>query len=280
MKKIIIPILFLSIILLLSACETKNNAIDLANNQSKDDVDGSFEIQEVNPSDPVYKQTSNLLKEYVGSGQYTKLTTLSYNDDASNYHAGANTRQRRTYYDETANALLMGNYDGSFETINSGYAKVESDMWHYSHKNVANITTDNMFDVEEMNHDYTLYATGANEYFDVLSDLVDVTLEATNLSRWDLTDGVYTYTASTPATIYNSSNYMNGLLKAFQYFAAPMLLLNNNIKLLSVTIQEIQMNVGETPTNVLLIQLFDSNFNKISEAIIVKGLTRAVVTAI
>ena len=221
---------------------------------------------------PINEQVEALINEYVGSGQYTKLTTLKYNSDSSNYHAGANTAQRRTYYDETADALLMGNYDGTFSTINSGYAKVGSDMWHYSNK-AETKTTSNLFAQEEMSHDYTVYATGPKTFFDVLSDLATGAHNENTSSRWNITNGVYTYTADVPATVYDSGNYTNGLLKMFQYFAAPMLLLNNNVGLQKVTLQERDAYVGETLTKVLFIVLFDSSDNEVSEAIVAKGLT-------
>lgn len=259
MKKIIMLILSLSLSLFLVSCGSGDGMRRAQKNDLAD------------PGDPIYVQVSDLLKEYVGEGQYTKLTTLSYDESAANYHAGANARQRRTYYDETANALLMGNYDGGFTSINSGYAKVESDMWHYSH-DLDEVASSNLFSQDHMNHNYTVQETSPNKFFDNLSALSTAALNETTLSRWDLTDGVYTYTAPEPATI-NESSYTNGLLKVFQYFCAPMLLLNNSIGLQSVTIQETSAIVNDVLTNVLLIELFDSSHVKISEAIIAKGLT-------
>ena len=221
------------------------------------------------------KQVEALLDSYIVDGKYTKLTTLTYDDNAANYHAGANTRQRRTYYDETVNALLMGNYDGTFTTINSGYALVGSDMWHYSHNDVANISTSNLFAVEKMDHNYTVQATSPNKFFDTLSDLAEAAKSETTLERWSSAAGVYTYDPKEPATIYDSSNYTNGLLKVFQYFAAPMLLLNDGIGLQIATIQEVAATVGDVDQTVLLIRLFDNNGARISEAIVVKGLTMA-----
>ena len=145
-------------------------------------------------------------------------------------------------------------------------------MWHYSNK-AETKTTSNLFAQEEMSHDYTVYATGPKTFFDVLSDLATGAHNESTSSRWNLTNGVYTYTADVPATIYDSGNYTNGLLKMFQYFAAPMLLLNNNVGLQKVTLQERDAYVGETLTKVLFIVLFDSSDNEVSEAIVAKGLT-------
>lgn len=271
MKRIITFILCLSLSIFLVSCG-KNDSSQKNGIESKADLN--------TPSDPIYKQVYDLLIEYVGSGQYTKLTTLKYSDDAANYHAGVNGRQRRTYYDETVNALLMGNYDGSFTSINSGYAKVESDMWHYSHNDLEGISIANLFVQEKMNHDYSVYETSPNKFFDNLTTLANAANAETTESRWSVTDGVYKYNPGTPATVYGAGRYTNGLLKVFQYFSAPMLLLNNGIHLQIATIQEIQMNVGGIPTNVLVLKIFDSSNIEISEAIIVKGLTRAVVTTI
>lgn len=260
MKKILAFLLCLSLSIFLVSCGGGGYGMGRA---KKADLDTPLEST---------KGIADLLTEYVGSGQYTKLTTLKYSEDAANYHAGANARQRRTYYDESepVNALLMGNYDGTFGPINSGYAKVGSDMWHYSH-NLEEISTSNLFDQEKMNHNYTVQATSPNVFFDNLSALADAA-EESGASRWDLTDGVYTYTAVEPAVIQEGS-YSNGLLKVFQYFAAPMLLLNNGIGLQKITVEEIDTSINNVITRVLLIKLFDSKNAEISEAMVVKGLT-------
>ena len=281
MKKILSLVLCLSLSLMLAGCNGDNYG-GMGRRAKKIEVNEislGVKVAEESESEPLpatNQTVYDLLMEYVGEGkQYTKLTTLKYSEDVSNYHAGVNARQRRTYYDETRNALLMGNYDGTFASINSGYALVESDMWHYSHNDVANISTSNLFAVEKMDHNYTVQATSPNKFFDTLSDLAEAAKSETTLERWSSDAGVYTYNPKAPATIYDSSNYTNGLLKVFQYFAAPMLLLNNGISLQIATIQEVTATVGGAEQTVLLIKLFDSNNAQISEAIVVKGLTMA-----
>ena len=228
----------------------------------------SKNISADDPEPPYTEQVKTLLNSYIVDGKYTKLTKVSYDSNSENYHAGANAAQRRTYYDETANALFMGNYDGTVGAINSGYALSGSDMVHYSN-NAEVKTTENLF--TSRNEDYHLSDTNPIEYFDVLSEIA-IKVSGTNPGRWDYEGGVYTYTSDQVATI-NGNTYTNGLLKMLQYFAAPMLLLNNNIGLMKANFMEKDAYVGDTLSKVLYIELLDNNDNEVSHAIIVKGLT-------
>ncbi len=211
---------------------------------------------------------SNLMSSYISiDGQYTKLTTLEYDDNSSNYHAGANGRSRRTYYDENVNALLMGDYDGGFQHINSGYAKEGTDvnnMVHYRN-NAEAITSSNLFSAR--NVDYTVYNTNPIAYFDVLSDLVDIVSKSSK-SNWALQDGKYIY-QNGDLVLRNTDPYNDGLLKEFQYFAAPMLLVNETVGLAKV---EISVDSTSFIQEALKIVLRSSDNSVISTAYVFEGL--------
>ena len=215
---------------------------------------------------------SSLLSSYIQDGKYTKLTTLNYPENAENYHGGASARQRRTYYDENVNALLMGNYDGSFGGeggINSGYAKNGSDMEHYRN-NAESISLENLFNAR--NVDYSVHETNPVAFFDVLSELA-AKVNETSPERWSYNgDGIYTYDDPEPLTI-SGTIYSNEFLKMCQYFAAPMLLVNNAVNLDHLNISEVDGYLGGTLTKALEIELVDKYGVWISRAYILKGLT-------
>ena len=65
---------------------------------------------------------ANLLKSYNQEG-YTKKTAFQFVESILNdthyFHAGTNNRERATYYHKDEGMLLMGDYLGTFNDINS-----------------------------------------------------------------------------------------------------------------------------------------------------------------
>lgn len=165
-------------------------------------------------------ELATLINDYIGSGQYTKKTEINLSDLAleelkTYFHAGANSPKRRTYYDENANALLMGDYDGGFAHINSGYAKNGDNMEHYRN-NAETKTTENLFSARQV--DYVVNDTSPNEFFVNLSE---VKSEASK-NTWVKDDSTFKYAIDDLEQ--EGGHYKDKLLHDVQYFAAPMLL--------------------------------------------------------
>ena len=172
-------------------------------------------------ADPGYVGAQTIMAKYIGDGgQYTKKTTIyikGENVDANYFHAGHTVLQRTTYYSN--GALLMGDLNGGFETINSGYANNGVNMDHFSStQGLAGLT-----DSTKRSVDYTVSNKQMSDYFFGLSELI---ADYDN-SKWVKTNDKeeYTYTIDSLAVDANG-NYVDSVLKEYQYFAAPMLLQN------------------------------------------------------
>jgi hypothetical protein len=81
-------------------------------------------------------ELKDLVEKYYNQGVYTKKTNIYLNniskEELSQYFHGAVELDRTTYYN--ANALLMGDFDGGFDTINSGYGTDENgNMTHFKY---------------------------------------------------------------------------------------------------------------------------------------------------
>ena len=219
----------------------------------------------------VNEQVCELLNSYIDNGCYTKLTVLETDNIkvlGGEYHGGADQPKRRTYYNENTDALLMGDYDGGFGGINSGYANDESGMQHYKN-NAEAITTDNLF--SERNVDYTVEGTTPKAYFDFLSEIAQMVNDSGS-DGWEVDGCVFRYEADEFLTVSESENY-NDLLKMFQYFAAPMVKMNDNLKLKKIEVSESDYPTGsETTEKLLVIKLFNEDNTLISSAYVVKGL--------
>ena len=91
---------------------------------------------------------ANLLTSY-NDGGYTKKTQFFLNDETraetQYFHAGANVAKRATYYNEAEDTLLIGDYDGTFTSINSGYRNVEGGAQHFTYKNAATPSASDLF---------------------------------------------------------------------------------------------------------------------------------------
>lgn len=181
-----------------------------------------------------------LMSEYVGDGQYTKKTTIYVDDaiegfDSAYFHAGSNQYKRTTYY--APGALLMGNLNGGFDSINSGYANDgEGNMNHYHSTEGLNGLTD----AEKREIDYTVSGKTMADYFYDLKDLAEI---SSDIDSWVYEEGIYTYTIES-LQYDEEGEYQDPILKQFQYFAAPMLLTHSSkdashyFSPASITVQE------------------------------------------
>lgn len=162
-----------------------------------------------------------LMAKYFGeNGQYTKKTTIYLKDEAINneyFHAGHSVLKRTTYYQD--GALLMGDLNGGFTGINSGYANSGENMVHFhSTEGLAGLTDSTKREV-----DYTVTGKNMVDYFYGLREL---SANYDN-SKWVKTEDkdIYTHTI-TDLTLDANGDYNDSILKQYQYFAAPMLLQN------------------------------------------------------
>ena len=169
-----------------------------------------------------YTGVAALLNEFAqgkaGNRKYTKKTTIFVRTevegyDAAFFHAGNQQFQRTTYYAD--DILLMGDLNGGFTGINSGYANDgEGNMIHFTSKSgVAALD-----DPSQWNFDYSVNGKTMSDYFYGLAELADLSTDST---KWTKDGEVYTHTITDLSV---SGEYNDPLLKGFQYFAAPMLL--------------------------------------------------------
>ncbi|MCR5348896.1 MAG: hypothetical protein K6E59_04735, partial [Bacilli bacterium] len=168
---------------------------------------------------------SSLLTSYIDSNTYTKKTAIYLNETAlatygAHFHAGAVNRTRMTtYYDETSGgALLMGDYDGTFSHINSGYysgTTYANDGYHYVYNGDGSSTAD-LFS-NRRNEQNWHPGTTIKAQYENLSSLA--TYVAAHSGDWSEADGVYTH-----QIVNLSEEDYDQTLHHFQYFAAPMLL--------------------------------------------------------
>lgn len=183
-----------------------------------------------------------LVNKYINAEkQYTKKTEIFLNEEAvkecsEHFHAGQVSLKRRTYYDETVDALLMGDFDGTFANIYSGYAKNGSDMDHYFYADRNSPSISTLFTAK--NVDYTVHNTTPNSFFVNLSAIAS---EVAN-HDWVLNGSVYEYTVGEIS--FEGGDYSDALLHKIQFFAAPLLLQNivggvqNYLTPEKITIQE------------------------------------------
>ena len=172
------------------------------------------------------------------NGRYTKkseifLNTAAVEDIDTHFHARYVSLERATYYDETADALLMGDYDGGFDDIKSGYRKNGANMEHFTYSGYADPSLENLF---EGPSDYKVDNTTPNTYFVNLTGLADAAYTA----HWDTFDnnGYTTYKYNVGALTVTDGAYNDATLNAFQYFAAPLLLRDNYISYNSIWVTQ------------------------------------------
>ena len=182
----------------------------------------------VNAEKPSLK---SLLTSYNENG-YSKETVFYLTDVergiTDDFHAGANTKARRTYYNSGETALLMGDYEGGFSTINSGYKNIENGVQHFSFNGV--LGTDDIFTAIE--EGWTAENQSVGDYYPTLSSLSSLI----NEKEWEYLDGSFVYNIENLEVVdgvYNDEN-----LQKFQYFAAPMLLQTDRYAWKSIRIKE------------------------------------------
>ena len=152
---------------------------------------------------------NSLVKGHYNDGTYTKKSNIYVNDTvekfdlASSFHKPSDEapvyKDRTTYY--TPNALLMGDYDGGFEDINSGYRnETDGHMWHYSFDSSTNKAI----------NDWKVNNTTIQKFYVTL----DKMLEENYFEGWSYTNGVATYTVE---------NSQDDFVKDFLAFTAPCL---------------------------------------------------------
>ncbi len=171
-----------------------------------------------------------LLSPYITNGTYTKKTQIFANSAAITdmeemFHAGETRLERTTYYSETANALLMGDYDGGFDDINSGYA-ADAGKTNMNHIRFTGDASDSnqFFNSEYHQTTYTVASTTPNAYFVNLSTLFADINGMTDDGAWTVgSDGSYYHNFS-DLSLDDKGHYNDTILKDFQYFIAPMLL--------------------------------------------------------
>ena len=162
-----------------------------------------------------------VMQKYISSdGSYTKKSRIFVEKDAEGYdakifHAGHDVLERTTYY--APGVLLMGNLDGTFGPINSGYANSGENMVHFrSEDGVSALSNEEVRTV-----DYLVPGKQMSDYFFVLEDLI---------ANFDSTKWVYEEEQTqfkheiTTLAVDENGDYEDALLKQYQYFAAPMLL--------------------------------------------------------
>ena len=171
----------------------------------------------------------NLLTKY-NDGGYTKKTTMYLTPEAQGetqyFHAGANQLQRATYYNADETALLMGNYDGTFNGvagatgINSGYRNKGEGVEHFKYVDET-ANAGNLFLAAKTTGDWTSDTQTVGGYYQTLSSLA----ASINNDDWIWSDGAFIHDVKNLTV--TDGEYNDPILKKFQYFAAPMMLQND-----------------------------------------------------
>ena len=163
-----------------------------------------------------------MMRKYIRFTKYTKKTRIYLNSKNTDFHANyfhANhaAQERTTYYygEGATAALLMGDLDGTFTHINSGYANSGANMVHFSSQDgVVALSSSGARSV-----DYTVNGKNMADYFYDLNDLID----AVDSEDWGYSVGGY-YHDIKNLSLDENGEYNDKVLQAYQYFAAPMLL--------------------------------------------------------
>ena len=161
-----------------------------------------------------------MMGKYIDNyGKYTKKSRIYLKTDtpdfATYFHAGHTAQERTTYY--MNGALLMGDLDGTFAHINSGYANNGANMDHF----VSQDGLGGLVAPANRTVDYTVEGKQMSDYFFDLNDLKNSIVAA----DWGYNDVDKCYYHNiNDLSLDGNGDYNDPLLKKFQYFAAPMLL--------------------------------------------------------
>ena len=108
-----------------------------------------------------------LVSSYYNEGVYTKKTQMYLTEDAivqfkDHFHVNA-TSDRTTYY--SGDYLLMGDYDGGFDVVNSGYMNDGANIAHFEYSGDIN---------NPISKKYTsIKGTSIEDYFVALDDMLE-----------------------------------------------------------------------------------------------------------
>ena len=104
-----------------------------------------------------------LVNEYYFDGTYTKKSNIYLNSasehEIAKYFHGEVAMDRTTYYKD--DILLMGDFDGGFDEINSGYRTNGNNMSHFTYKDGY------------IKDDYVVENTSLHEFYVTLDKMVD-----------------------------------------------------------------------------------------------------------
>ena len=83
---------------------------------------------------------TDIVTKYYNGGVYTKKTQMYLTEETvlqfkEHFHVNA-TSDRTTYYN--GDYLLMGDFDGGFDIVNSGYMTEEGKMYHFTYSGDLN----------------------------------------------------------------------------------------------------------------------------------------------
>lgn len=150
---------------------------------------------------------NNKVKAYYGTGDYTKKTEIHLTQEAWSQFKGIihskATLNRTTYYGK--DHILMGDFDGGFNEINSGYMNNKNgNMDHFEFSGDKS----NPY----INQSKSVSDTTIEEYYVALDDMVD----ADFFNGWELVGTSYQYKISNKAAAD-----INPLVKDFLWFTAP-----------------------------------------------------------
>ena len=117
----------------------------------------------------------------------------------------------------------MGDLNGGFSSINSGYANDgNGNMKHFKAQGDAGLAALTEESLRKV--DYTVNGKTMKDYFFDLHDLSEIVEETSD--KWVVSGSTYTYTIEDLSNFDENGDYNDIVLKAFQYFAAPMLLMH------------------------------------------------------
>ena len=179
--------------------------------------------------------------------QYTKQSQIFLNTEAvadieTHFHAGVASLKRTTYYDENSGALLMGDFDGSFAHINSGYKNDgEGNANHFRYDGTAEPKEAELF--TDITSDWKAAGQTVGGYYQTLTTLAAVAGSAT-WDSWTNGDGYTIYRHKITNLQVNDGAYNDAVLNAFQYFAAPLLLRDNYITYDSVWVMQADVSLS------------------------------------
>ena len=179
---------------------------------------------------------------------YTKKTTITPEicEQLQIFHAGQNGSQRATYYNYEETALLMGNYDGTFGPINSGYRNIDGGIQHFKYNGTGNY-------FENITDYWSYMDQSVGVYYPTLTSLSNLI----DQNKWGYSNQTFSFIKS-----QEHDEKEIALFKNFQFFAAPMILEG------AIELQEIDIKLED---DVLSIKLFNTSDLLVSETLVSRG---------